>query len=212
MSRNFNILTDYTKVNNQDKRRSGLAAPWLAAALIVGLAAPSIAHADFAAGDHAARTGDFATALTEWRQGAKVGDARSQYGLSWLYAEGKGVPRNHALAADWCRRAAEQGLAKAQYNLGLMYSRGHGVEQSAEMAAEWYIKAARQGDSDAQNNLGSAYAEGLGVEQNLVEAFVWFSLAERQRNPVARGNLMRLKPRMDQKQIDEARRKLGKWL
>lgn len=181
-------------------------------AFLVALTAPAAARADFADGDRAARAGDYATALAEWSRGAEAGDARSQYGLAWLYAEGKGVAQDRDLAAIWCRRAAEQGLRKAQYNLGLMYSRGHGVEQDHEAAAAWYLKAANAGDSDAQNNLGLAYAEGQGVEQDLVEAYVWFSLAEAQANPVARGNLQRLKPRMSQDQIDEARRRLGKTL
>lgn len=194
------------------QRRFGAIATGPLLALTIGLTAAAPALADFAAGDRAARTGDYATALTEWRQGAQYGDARAQYGLAWLYAEGKGVARNQELAALWCRKAAKQGLAKAQYNLGLMYSRGLGVEQDLTSAAEWYLKAAKQGDSDAQNNLGTAYAEGFGVEQDLVEAFVWFSLAERQHNVVARDNLKRLKTRMGPDEIETARRKLGLFL
>ena len=160
--------------------------PLIAAALAtIMIAQPG--RADFAAGDRAARSGDFKTAFAEWQPSADTGDAKSQYGLAWLYAEGRGVPQDRQKAALWCRRAAE-------------------------LAVLWYLRAAQQGDSDAQNNLGTAYAEGEGIAQDLVEAFVWFSLAERQNNPVARDNLMRLKAQMDQIQIDEARRKLGKWL
>jgi TPR repeat protein len=44
-----------------------------------------------------------------------------------MYAEGQGVPQDHAEAARWYRKAADQGNALAQFGLGLMYDQGHGV-------------------------------------------------------------------------------------
>ena len=40
-----------------------------------------------------------------------------------MYANGEGVPEDHAEAVRWFRLAAEQGDAEAQYNLGLMYAK-----------------------------------------------------------------------------------------
>ncbi len=37
------------------------------------------------------------------------GDARAQYQLGWIYANGRGLPRDDGLAAAWFRLAAEQG-------------------------------------------------------------------------------------------------------
>ena len=45
----------------------------------------------------------------------------AQYNLGYLYAYGKGVPKDEAAAIDWYTRAANQGLASAQYSLGWTY-------------------------------------------------------------------------------------------
>jgi len=41
--------------------------------------------------------------------------------LAMLYANGQGVERDYAEAANWVRKAAEQGYAPAQACLGIMY-------------------------------------------------------------------------------------------
>ncbi|WP_245606855.1 lytic transglycosylase domain-containing protein [Simplicispira psychrophila] len=45
---------------------------------------------------------------------ARLGDAQAQYNLGWMYANGRGVPRNDTTAAFFFHAAAEQGLAVAQ--------------------------------------------------------------------------------------------------
>ena len=44
---------------------------------------------------------------------AKLGDAESQFNLGWMYANGRGVPRDDALAAFFFSGAAEQGIEQA---------------------------------------------------------------------------------------------------
>ena len=95
-----------------------------AAVLALGLAAP--AWAGFDEGMAAVRSGDYATALREWRPLAERGHADAQHNLGVMYFKGNGVPQNYAEALNWYKRAAEQGLASAQNNLGAMYSDGHG--------------------------------------------------------------------------------------
>ena len=82
------------------------------------------ANADFAEGFAAYERGDYAAALREWQPLAEQGDADAQYNLGVMHAEGKGVPRDDRMAAQWYRRAAEQGDASAQNSLGLMYAVG----------------------------------------------------------------------------------------
>ena len=77
--------------------------------------------ADFNKGLAAAQSGDFATALGEWRPLAEQGVADAQYNLGVMYDKGKGVPENDKTALKWYRLAAKQGLADAQYNLKWMY-------------------------------------------------------------------------------------------
>jgi len=108
---------------------------------------------------------------------AKQGDARAQYNLALMYANGEGVPQDYKAAVKWYTLAAEQGLAQAQYNLAWMYDHGEGVPEDDKAAVKWYSLAAEQGDTDAQYNLGSMYANGEGVLQDNVYAHMWFNIA-----------------------------------
>ena len=82
-----------------------------------------------------------------------------------MYADGHGVPQDHAEALKWYRLAADQGHANAQNGLGLMYGSGHGVAQDYAEAVKWYRLAAEQGDADAQYGLGLMYTKGRGCRR-----------------------------------------------
>ena len=131
----------------------------------------------FKEGLAAARRGDFPTAAELWRGLAEKGDARAQYNLGYLYANGRGVSQDYPAALAWYTRAAEQGFAPAQFNLGVLYSSDDGVPPDFPAALQWYRAAAGQGDADAQFNLGIAYALGQGVTQDYVQAYRWYDLA-----------------------------------
>jgi len=105
--------------------------------------------ADFNKGLAAAESGDFATALREWKPLAEKGDALAQFNLGLMYRKGEGVPQDYKTAVKWYTLAAEQGHADAQFTLGLMYALGQGVLQDYKTAVEWYTLAAEQGDADA---------------------------------------------------------------
>jgi hypothetical protein len=47
-------------------------------------------------------------------QAARLGDGASQFELGWMYANGRGVGRDDALAAFFFRAAAEQGIEQAK--------------------------------------------------------------------------------------------------
>ncbi|HJL65723.1 MAG TPA: tetratricopeptide repeat protein, partial [Arenicellales bacterium] len=76
---------------------------------------------DFNKGVAAYESGDFATALGEFRPLAEQGDADAQYNLGVMYEKGRGVPQDDKIALKWFTLAAEQGFARAQHNLGVMY-------------------------------------------------------------------------------------------
>lgn len=59
-------------------------------------------------------TKDLLHAYELYCQAAAQGDAAAQYAIGWMYANGRGVLRNDALAALFFRMAAEQGFAQAQ--------------------------------------------------------------------------------------------------
>ena len=116
-------------------------------------------------------------AVAETHARAGHGDADAQYELGIMYAEGRGVPQNDAVAFAWYRQAAEQGVAEAQFNVGLMYSAGRGVPRDEAEAVTWYQQAAAQGLAEAQVNLGVIFAAGQVVVSDLVTAYIYFSHA-----------------------------------
>ena len=149
----------------------------LLVALILALTPVPGAAQDFDAGVAAYLSGDYATALREWRPLAEQGDAWAQYNLGIMYDNGFGVAQDYAEAVTWYRLAAAQGNALAQNILGSMYEAGDGVAQDYAEAGKWYRLAAEQGNALAQSNLGSMFANGRGVAQNYVTAHMWFNIA-----------------------------------
>ncbi|MEK9947016.1 MAG: tetratricopeptide repeat protein, partial [Alphaproteobacteria bacterium] len=123
--------------------------PVLLLTLLVGTPAFS---ADFQKGLTAYDSGDYATALREWKPLAEQGDADAQFNLGLMYNNGQGVPQDYKTAVKWYRLAAKQGLSNAQYNLGFMYATGTGVIQDNVYAHMWWNIAASSGNKDAVKN------------------------------------------------------------
>jgi len=134
----------------------------LTAALLLGNVGTSWG-ADLQKGLAAAKSGDYATALREWKPLAKQGNASAQYNLGLMYYKGQGVLQDYKTAVKWYRLAAEQGNANAQSNLGLMYYKGQGVLQDYKTAVKWYRLAAEQGNANAQSNLGNPMKQTFSI-------------------------------------------------
>ena len=177
--------------------------PVLLFSLLLGV--PSYS-ADFNKGLTAAQSGDFATALKEWKPLAEEGNAVAQNNLGLMYQNGWGVPQDDKEAVYWYKLAVEQGYAIAQYNLGLMYEKGKGVPQDDKEAVRLYRLAAEQGYADAQGNLGVMYVFGKGVTKDFVYAHMWGNIALMNGNE--RGELVRghVAEKMTSSQIEEAQR------
>ncbi len=60
----------------------------------------------------------------------RTGYADAQHNLGYCYANGMGVAKDYAKAAEWYRKSAEQGCAEAQYTLAELYANGYGVAQT----------------------------------------------------------------------------------
>ncbi|MDO8294591.1 MAG: tetratricopeptide repeat protein [Gallionella sp.] len=89
------------------------------------------------------------------RAKAAAGDIESMLELAEIYAQGMGVPKDYAKAADCYRKAADAGSASAMLKLGMLYNVGKGVTQSKDEAAAWYKKAADKGNQNAIDLLKS---------------------------------------------------------
>ncbi len=85
--------------------------------------------------------------LTE--QKAAQDDAGAQFGLGRRYAEGQGVPRNHAEAMEWYLKAAERGSVQAQWTLAHIYHTGQNVPPNNVEAYKWYTILVAHGDTGA---------------------------------------------------------------
>lgn len=178
------------------------------AATVAIMLTPAVGVAqDFEAGMRAAKAGDFATALKEWRPLADQGNAEAQTGLGLGYYTGDGVPQDYAEAAKWYRLAAEQGNALAQWGLGNMYGNGQGVPQDYAEAVKWYRLAADQGIVKAQFNLGAMYWNGDGVPQDYVAAHMWLNLASTNGLDDAGNRRDELAAKMTPADISEAQRR-----
>ena len=124
----------------------------LTVAVLLGSAGMSWS-ADFDKGLAAAQSGDYATALREWKPLAEQGYASAQLNLGVMYNNGRGVPQDYETAVKWYTLAAEQGTAVAQYNLGTMYALGNGVIQDNVYAHMWLnIAAVSLMQNDVYNN------------------------------------------------------------
>jgi len=104
---------------------------------------------EFERGFAAYGVGNFEGALKEWRLSAARGDARSQFNLGLMYANGQGVSQSYGEAAKWYRLSADQGHDKAQLALGLIYALGEGVIQDNIYAHMWFNIAASKGSTAA---------------------------------------------------------------
>ena len=127
-----------------------IARAFLAAALLLAIAAPALAGRD--EGEAALRRGDFAAALAEFRPLAEAGDAQSQFDLGVLLQHGWGAARDTAAATTWYIKAARQGHRGAQHNLGLNYMFGWGVAPNDVQAYLWFSLAAEAPLANAATN------------------------------------------------------------
>ena len=177
--------------------------PVLLFSLLLGV--PSYS-ADFNKGLTAAQSGDFATALKEWKPLAEEGNAVAQNNLGLMYHNGWGVPQDDKEAVYWYRLAVEQGYATAQYNLGLLYEKGKGVPQDDKEAVRLYRLAAEQGLADAQNNLANRYYYGEGVNKDIVYAHMWKNISASNGIESAKEDLKIIEKEMTSSDISDAQR------
>ena len=72
--------------------------------------------ADYIDGQRAYASGDYEGAILEWTKVAQDGNARAQYNLGWMHANGRGIAQDFQEAIKWYTKSAEQGNVNAQYN------------------------------------------------------------------------------------------------
>lgn len=133
------------------------------AALMVALALPLVALAhgpkdlpkdpkllkQYQEGYEAYQQDDYAVALAKWRPLARQGSSAAQLFIGFMYANGQGVPKNGATAAEWYGEAAERDNVVAQVRLALMYRDGRGMPAN-RVKALYLLKQAGRKESHMQ--------------------------------------------------------------
>jgi TPR repeat protein len=125
------------------------------------------------------------------RQGGTA-SPQQEFCIGYVYAFGRGVPRDMGAAVPHFRSAADRGYVPAQATLGLNYALGLGVAQNWAEAVRWYRKAADAGHGGAAANLGQCYQNGNGVPKDRNEAAKWYRFAMDHGDPHAPGLLVAL--------------------
>lgn len=108
-------------------------------------------------------TGDFKTAAEILRHLASQGDSSAQINLAMLYLDGKGVPRDEAMAATLLEQSARQGNASAAMNLGIMFRNGQGVAKDPERAYMW-LQMAMMGQTGHDRATTARYSNDIARE------------------------------------------------
>jgi len=125
------------------------------------------------------------------RQGSPS-SPQTEFCIGYLYAFGRGVPKDMGAAAAHFRAAAEKGYTPAQAVLGVNYAKGLGVAQNWTEAVRWYRKAVIGGHAGAAGNLGHCYQNGNGVPRDRAEAERLYRFAAAHGDPRAAGLLAEL--------------------
>ena len=149
----------------------------LTLATVLSLAFTQVTAQDFNKGYEAYNTGDYDTAVKEWKPLAEQGYASAQFNLGIMYEYGDGVPKDYANAVKWYKLSAEQGDAAGQYSLGNMYSKGNGVIKDKAEAVRLWRLSGEQGYAYAQGMLGIMYELGDGVLKDNITAHMWYNIA-----------------------------------
>lgn len=111
-----------------------------------------------------------------------LGDVRAAYRLGSMYANGRGVEVDLAVATRWYRLAAEAGLPAGQHALGLTWWNGHywtgrALEGSYDEAVRLFELAAESGHAPSYLYLGLALDYGYGVTPDPLLAEQWYRRA-----------------------------------
>ena len=93
--------------------------------------------ADYNKGWNAYESGDYATALLEFKPLAEQGNDDAQFYMGLMYLNGYGVPEDFNVALKWYTLSAEQGYKFAHYNMSEIYENGWGVLQDNICAYMW---------------------------------------------------------------------------
>ena len=120
---------------------------------------------------------------------AQKGDAKAQFRLGVLYANGKGVHKDYKQAIRWWGKSANNNYRAAQYNLGILYHDGIGTTKNHQKGINLLERAATNGHTLAQSRLADEYAFHKDNFRDNSRAARWYLAAANSGYPPAQYNL-----------------------
>src|SRR5579883_2291440 len=97
-------------------------------------------------------------------------DPKSMTLLGELYANGLGVPKDDAKAAEWYKLAAARGDSNAMFALAMFALNGRAGPRDRQASAKWLASAAKLGHPQAAYDLALLYIEGQLFPQDFKRA------------------------------------------
>jgi TPR repeat protein len=110
--------------------------------------------------------GKYLTALSLAKEAAAKNDPQAYTLIGRIHAEGAGVSKDPAKAAEAYAKAAELGDVSAMVSYAVMLASGNGIAKDRARSAELFERAALTGDPLANYNLGLLYLRGDGKPEN----------------------------------------------
>ena len=137
---------------------------------------------------------NYGRALALYCQAARAGDPRAFFSLGWMYLNGRGVPRDDAIAVMWLRKAAKHGVPQAAHLLSLLPKTPAASAQgcpTGNLAA-----AALAAPPPALRSLIDETAREVGIDRRLLLTvmFVESRFNPQARSPKMAAGLMQLMP------------------
>jgi TPR repeat protein len=133
--------------------------------------------------------GDYATAITKWRELGDRGNAQAQYRVGHMILRAQGTNYDTGEARQWLERAAKGGVELAQVELADLLAGGLGVQQDGPLAAFWYEAAVKQGNVKAMRELAELYSGQKGVPVDEKKATALYKAAAERGDPKAQSML-----------------------
>ncbi|MCF8467344.1 MAG: ABC transporter substrate-binding protein [Sneathiella sp.] len=139
----------------------------------------------FETGQELYEEGRFYEAFNIWQPLAMAGDAKAQFNLSVLYAQGRGIEPDTTRAEYWNNKALKAGYPPALHNHALTLL----AAKENAAAIDLLHRAAGQAFVPSEYTLGQIYSYGIGVTEDPAQAFKYVDMAAKAGFAAAQYNL-----------------------
>jgi TPR repeat protein len=150
-------------------------------ALVLLLASPAAARADYDAGEEAYNNQQWIAAIANLRPIAESDD-RAAYLLGKMYLDGDGVVPDSETAMKLYRTSAAKGNINAMVSIGAIFQGGIGYARDFKLARIWFKRAAEAGSQFAAFVYATSLFQGdytgkTDLKPDDAEAYKWLRIA-----------------------------------